>query len=779
MRITGGPREPVFFTLAAVDEGILQLTKFRSPDPVAHYFGRKALGVALHDDYGRLLDPNLGLPAEVRTGGDQLGGEGLTVVPVRSVAWFSGIIEAGRSERRTVRVPLPEFNGEMRLMLVAWSETGLGTAERKMVVRDPAPADLVMPRFLAPGDEAVITASIDNVELGAGEFAARVSATGTVSAADTQLSRRLQTGQRADIPVRVGAEGEGISTLRLTVTGPGNYRTEQSYDIQTRSPYLPETRATTVAMRPGETYTAAASLAEGYVPGSVEVTVGFSPLPLDAGALYASLDRYPYGCTEQITSRAVPLLYSEDLIAMGAPADRGDLTGRMQVAVNTILNRQSADGAFGLWREGDGYASPWLGAYTTEFILRAREAGYAVPQEALTRAYGALRNIAAGEAWRAYGYYTEVYEGAGANDTQQRLMQRSAAYAAYVLARGGQGDIARLRYLHDRELSDIRSPLARAHIGAGLALMGDRARAASAFRAAEEALGYNNTGDYYQTPLRDLAAVTALAAEAGLTDTVERLADRLSRQTPEPAELSTQEKAYLLVALHSLGGGEAGANVTAEGLGRLPAGQRQFIVSGEALERGASFRLGGDTPLFRTVMVTGAPVAPPPAASNRLSIAKTFYSLTGRPVQPDQINQGDRFVIALTVTPGERRVNPVVIADLLPAGFEIESVLRPADAQVEEYDWRTGESVMRQGPFAFLGVLARPQTAQAQDDRFVAAIDVTSEPVTLAYAVRAVTPGSFAIPGAVAEDMYRPEVFARSAPGRVTIQASRGAAGGQ
>ncbi|MDP3460650.1 MAG: hypothetical protein Q8S09_15375 [Hyphomonas sp.] len=143
------------------------------------------------------------------------------------------------------------------------------------------------------------------------------------------------------------------------------------------------------------------------------------------------------------------------------------------------------------------------------------------------------------------------------------------------------------------------------------------------------------------------------------------------------------------------------------------------------------------------------------------------------------MRQGDRFVVGLTITPDERRLNPVIVADLLAAGFEIETVLRPADARMIEYDWTTGVDRVRAGAFAFLGEIAQAQSSQAQDDRYVAAINVYDKPVTLAYVVRAVTPGSFAMPGVVAEDMYRPEVFGRSAPGRVTILAAQGAAGGK
>ena len=765
----GGPREPVFLTLAAVDEGILQLTKFKSPDPVAYYYGQKALGIEQYDDYGRLLDPNMGLPAEVRTGGDQLGGEGLTVVPTKSVALFSGLVEVGRSGKAKVRFTLPDFNGELRLMAVAWSKTGLGEAEGKMTVRDAAPSDLILPRFMAPGDEAFLTASIDNIELPAGEFTAEISAAGPIEVAESRLTRTLQTGQRSDAPVRVEAENEGISQVRMAVTGPKNFAVQHIYDIQTRSPYLPETRSTSILMQPGQQYSVDPKLLAGYVPGSVDVTVGFSSIPVDPATLYASLDRYPYGCTEQTVSRAMPLLYSEQLVAMGARGARDNARDRVQTAVNTILNRQGSEGAFGLWREGDGYASPWLGAYSTDFIYRAKAAGYSVPDEALDRAYGALRAVSTGDQWRVYGYDTDVYEGQYSNDTAEQMMFRSSAYALYVLAKAGEADISRLRYLHDRELPNIDSPLARAHIGAGLAYMGDRARANSAFESAEKALGYKNSGDYYQTPLRDLAGVMALASEADMAPLVARLAERLGKDVPDADELTTQEKAFILLAVNDFNNGEHAFRLIVEGLGRGNDNDRQYLISEAQVASGVNFKLEGKAPMFRTVLVTGAPEKAPPAASSKLRTDKTFFTMTGGKVDLSRVNQGDQLVVRVSVTPLERRLNPVIIADLLPAGFEIETVLRPADGR------RKGES---SGAFAFVGEIGDAQSQQAQDDRFVAAVDIYGEPVTLAYVVRAVTPGAFAMPGVVAEDMYRPAVYARSSAGRVTIVGAPGSTAG-
>ncbi|MEO0883670.1 MAG: alpha-2-macroglobulin [Pseudomonadota bacterium] len=769
--IEGGPREPVFLTLAAVDEGILRLTKFSSPDAASHFFGKKALGVALHDDYGRLLDPNLGLPADIRTGGDQLGGEGLSVVPTKSVALFSGLVPVGRSGRARVELDIPDFNGELRLMAVAWSASGVGSASRAMTVRDEVPAELILPRFLAPGDKAIATATVDNVEGETGMYSASLTSGGLISIGTDKAEFDLPLGQRADQRMNIEATRTGVSDLTLTVDGPGDFSVSRSYPIETRSAFLPVTRVSRELMQPGETWVTSSTVFDGLMDGSTAMTVSFSSLPVDAAALYASLARYPYGCTEQTVSRAMPLLYSEQLVALGTgERNEGGARTLVQEAVSRILNRQSADGAFGLWREGDRYASPWLGAYTADFLYRAKQAGYAVPDEAMDRAYQSLLNVAQGDAWRIYGYDTNRWESQWHNDTQARLMQRASAYALYVLAKAGKADISRLRYLNDRGIETVDSPLARAHIAAALALMGDRARAVSAFERAEEAIGYENSGDYYQTPQRDIAGMLALAAEAGLPDAMTGLASRIAEDTPDPERLTTQEKAFLLLAVNELVGDEGGVQVSVDGLGRGNNNDERYLLSAPQVAEGIEFTLGGDKPIYRTVMASGTPSEAPPAVSNSLSVRKRYFTPQGTPQSLTSLDQGDQIVTVITITPRERRTNPLIVADLLPAGFEIETVLRTADGDLANGD---------DGAFAWIGRIDQPSTAEARDDRYVAAIDVRDESVTLAYLSRAVTAGEFTAPGVTVEDMYRPDVNARSPAGRATIAPAAIGAGGR
>src|SRR5262249_54280981 len=156
--------QPVRVVIAAVDEGILNLTKYETPDPVAYFFGRRALGVDLRDDYGRLLNPNLGAPAIAREGGDSIGGEGLTVVPTKTVSLYSDVVTLDATGHANIPVTVPDFNGTLRLMAVAWTDTALGGASQDVIVRDPVVAELILPRFIAPGDQAMATLNVDNVE---------------------------------------------------------------------------------------------------------------------------------------------------------------------------------------------------------------------------------------------------------------------------------------------------------------------------------------------------------------------------------------------------------------------------------------------------------------------------------------------------------------------------------------------------------------------------------------------------------------------------------------
>ena len=743
-------------TLAAVDEGVLQLTKFKTPDPVQYYFGKRALTLEYRDDYGRMLDPNLGAPANVNFGGDEIGGEGLTVTPIKTVALWSGVVETGLDGKATIKLPAAEFNGELRLMAVAWTDTAVGSASKPMPVREPVIADLALPRFLAPGDKAFATLELHNIEGKVGAYVAELTSEGGILA-PFRKAFQLVLGQRIAerIPFNAPAKA-GVGKIGFKVSGPG-FATAKDYPIQTRLGWSAITRTTIALQKAGETFTPQPGLLAGLAAGDASLQVSYSPFRgFDPAPIASSLSRYPYGCTEQTVSAAYPLLYATEV--GGDPKVKRSSAALAQ-AVGRLLDRQTLDGAFGLWRVGDGEADAWLGAYATDFLLEARDMGAPVPQEAIDRALSAMRQISRPEGWASVSYrleYPEWWAGSpeASKKATEAMRRRASAYALYVLAKGGKGDLARLRWWHDVQMKSETAPLPKAQVAAGLALMGDHARARSAFRQAIKSLGYRDDTDWYQSPLRDIAAVVALAYESGDADLARGLQGRLENAVKDPDALNTQEQARLLQAAHQMLKAAGPIKVTATGAIPLSAagGGPRWAV-GKLSD--ARFVNGGRD-LWRTVTVTGAPIAAPPAMANGLVLSKRLVSFTGGAVNLGDLRQGDRVIVVVSGRSSQARSMALVVDDPLPAGFEIETVLGPDDAQ--------------NGPFRFLGQLSSADVQESRDDRYVAAMDLAGHSnFSFAYVARAVTPGEFLLPGAQAKDMYRPALNARTAAGRMTI----------
>ncbi|MEL6379743.1 MAG: alpha-2-macroglobulin [Pseudomonadota bacterium] len=755
--VTGAAQgEQVMMTIAAVDEGILRLTKFKSPDLVGHYFGKKALGLTLYDDYGRILNANLG--AAARFGGDQIGGEGLTVVPTKSVALFSGLVTVDGNGQTTVPIKVPDFNGELRLMAVAWSSDKLGNSAMPLTVRDRVPAEISLSRFLAPGDSATATLLLDNVDGAAGDYQVSVDGSGPVNLDQTQTFT-LAKGEKKVATYPFTAGSEGIGFVALNVTGPDGFDVTRTYPIQVRSPWFPVTQTRTITQQPGESFVLTQALVDTYVPGSAALSLSYSRLrAIEPGPLLDALYRYPYGCTEQLVSSSFPLLFVDRLGGeVGRGPDRA-VRPRVQAAINKLLDRQGRDGAIGLWRVGDRYGNAWLGPYVTDFLFRARTAGYAVPDTAMDLSYQAVANIAKINEYGRVGYVFRV-NAPDKSDTNERLRLRSAAYAHYVLARAGRGDLSDLRYLHDRLLEKVKNPLAMAHVGAALAQYGDKARADHAFRKALDAAGYANSWNYYQTPLRDAAAVVALIAEAGFDHLMEPATDQLTARMKDPKAMHTQEKAFVLMAANALIGDAPAPRLAVDGkaltgLAAVPV----FTPDATDIDAGQTFENQSDQPLYLSITRTGTPKTAPAAAANGVRLAKRVLTRQGQRVDLASVAQNDRFVIELSGAALDKRTHPFIVADLLPAGFEIETIIRPND---RAYPWLKDVSFAR--------------IAEARDDRFVAAVNVNNgQRFKLAYLVRAVTPGQYTMPGGVIEDMYRPGVFARTTPTRLTIAAADG-----
>ena len=751
--LTGDPKTTkAWVSLAAVDEGILALTDFDSPDAPAAFFSKKAFALDIHDDYSRMLNP-YAANGKTRSGGDSIGGAGLSVVPTKTVALFEGTVDI-RNGKATVSLDLPDFNGELRIMATAWTKTAIGSASQPIKVRDAVPANLALPRFLAPGDQAVATLALDNIDGAAGTYRAAVTAEGLLKATESVFD--LSPGTRDQTGLQIKASEIGIYELATKISGPQNYAINSTYPIEVRSPYRPVTRRQIKTLEPGESYTLSSSLLDGYSRIGADINLSVSRLPgLSVAPYLASLNRYPYGCTEQTVSKAMPLLY---VAALGGLRDTSelDLRKRIHAAIEKVGSRQSLTGEFGLWREGDGNLSPWLQLYVAEFLVEADRKGFDVPEQSLMSAVNTARMLSRME---DYSSLNLNFPNTSSRKAAELQRAERAAYAHYVLALADQPEASGIRYLDKAFGDQLSDPLSLSYLGAALARIGDDARAAVNYERAYARIGDEREYNYYSSPERNTAALLAIGGET-LTDQMkEKILITLSGLEADGA--STQEKSYIVRAMANLGTSRDKVTTSASGL-TLTNNAANFL--GSDITNSMSVKNTSETRSYLTLDMTATPTSAPETLSSGFSITKSLYSMSGEKLSAETIKKGQRAIIYVEAKAKFTANQMVVLADLLPAGFEIETVL-------------THEDSTQEGPYAFLPDLSEFDMQEARDDRFIASDrrtrwDRDDNNFRAAYVVRAVTTGTFAFPGAVIEDMYRPQRIATTEHGTLQITPS-------
>lgn len=750
VKVTGLAKgEEAYVTLAAVDEAVLKLTDFASPSPADYFYGKEKLGVELRDLYGRLIDPHANAIGVLRSGGDQFAKRAVAGLPDKSnrvVALFSGIVKLDGDGAATIRFDMPDFQGQVRLMVVAFAAHKVGAASGQMTVRDPVVTMVALPRFLAPGDNARLGVTINNLEGPAGDYALKMTATGAGSfAAPVERTIHLGAGANFSDGFTLAASTIGNVAIHLDLTGPDGLRIARDFTIGVRPAQSYQLRRFVGELPPGQSVTLDDAAADEFLPGTAAAVLSVSPRPQwDVPALLQTLDRYPYGCLEQTTSRALPLLYVDEIAKLWQTDPGFNPAQQIDAAIGHIAELQRSDGSFGVWNDTDDTV-PWLDAYAADFLMRAKEHGNTVPDFALNGVIGWLRD-----------YVRQEH-----NDDKDLP---ALAYAHYVLARAKADDLGALRYFNDTQLSRLPTPLAKAQLGAALAAYGDATRAAAAYAAAlapppkrAAALRYVD----YGSDLRDMAGALAFAAadpasQPRLTAVIDRIAELFAHAD----RTSTQDQAWLLLAA------EAAAKLTGNSMtiqtgGAAPETRSTAEYFRRALGAGApalSVANRGTAPLWRSVSITGVVKADLPAESHGYAVSRQVFAADGTPADLSKARQTDLFVVVLKGTRKDAAVAArALVIDLLPAGFEIQNAAAP-----------TGDAA---GAYSWLKDISDTAYAEARDDRYVAALDLpggTSQ-FTLAYVVRAVTPGTFKYPALEVEDMYDPETYGRTAIGALTV----------
>lgn len=766
--------EQAYATVSAVDVGILNITRFPVPDANKHFFAQRRLGVDAYDLYGRVIesfDLEGGI-ARMRFGGDMA----LAALPqarrptsrVQTVDLFAGPVKLDAKGNASIELPVPDFNGTLRVSALVFSADRYGNRDVETVVRAPIVAEASLPRILAPGDRSTVTLDLTNFTGKAGDFKVRVDGIGPVTVGDNVRDAKIAVEGKATLSFPLTAK-EGYSTANVRVRVEGNgFEVDRRYDLPVRPAWSSVLRTRTQVLDQLAAVSLDAGFADGLMPGSVTARMTVSALPPIpfASALHNALN-YPYGCAEQTTSKGYAALELDAATAkmLGTTGlDAEKRLARMEGAFGRLTSMQVSSGHFSMWGD-DSYVSPNLTPYIVEFLLDAREGGFRIPEAVLQKALKRLNEDLLAGGNEFYG-----------RDHREHLKFAYRAHAGYMLARVNRAPLGTLRALYDNERKHTLTGLPLVHLGLALALQGDKTRGEKAIAEgfAFKAERHGWLGDY-SSPLRDIALMIALTHERGhAKPEYDKRAVDLGRELDARRDggrlyLSTQEQIALVrlgkaltVDQDSRVSGNWRIGDTEEAAGAAKLVGRVFDY--DTLARGVRFEPQGKPPLYASLEVAGVPRKAPAANAEVIKIERKLYGVDGKPWKPGPLKEGEALIVALNITT-DRRMDDALLTDLLPAGLEIEN-FNLGDAK----QWA---DVVIDG----IEITDRAQAADVvheeyRDDRYVAALKLRAgRTARVFYLVRAVTPGTYTVPPSLVEDMYRPQLrgVGTSVPATITV----------
>lgn len=748
---TSSPNSQGRVVLAAVDRGVLNISDYQPLDPFEIFFGRKRFAQDLFDNYGQVIPPQDGKLARLNYGGDRapLKKGGALESRVEIAALWSGEVSFDESGKAVIPLDLPNFNGELALMALAWNEQQVGEAERAVKVVAPLVAEIGWPRFGARGDETRALVQLRNMS-GEDQTLSLVWTLNGGLKAHGELPGTLflKNGEEQWLTLPLTVIGaSGVASLQLAASGK-DFAISRDWTLPLRSPWPAETRQRYQMLAPGQEMAFAPAELAGLDPANLQGLLSLSGTPpWDPATQWQALADYPYACLEQTLSRAWPYLLTtaDERTAWSKPAagKKAANEADVQRALLQRLQRlQLPSGGFGLW-DGRSDEEQWLTAYAADYLLARKEAGDIVPEAMLNQALNRLQS-----------YLTDSQYGERWSSAPEHSRLAYQAYSAYVLARVGKAPLATLRLIWEQQADHARSGLPLLHLSLALSAMGDEQNAAKALsRALATERGDDYLGDY-GSPLRDQALELSLLRQHKLAmDRWPALSVKVADTLAHRQWLSTQERLALLRLARFDPAVDWQAKVTSSlGSGSLSGSAPLQQGTPEALAV-STVTNEGKSSLYVQRTLVGYPEKAPTRLSQGISVTRSWFNSDGQRFDPTKVKVGDLVVVRLNVS-SESAVPDALLVEMVPAGFELENPALGNSIKLEELSIE-GKPAWQSEWNDYL------KHQEFRDDRYTAALDLSEgSNQQLVYLMRAVTPGRYQVPPTQVEDMYRPELRA-------------------
>lgn len=730
-----GKGERAEVTLMLVDETILGMTGYTTPDPWKSYAGKRELGVEIYDLYSLLITPDYGTRPLLTAGGgandmEMKSTAGLSPVQAKrfKMLSMSEKVLTDKTGHAELTITVPEFSGKARLMAIAVTKEKSGSSEKAVEIGRETTIEPSLPRAMTTGDEITAPCLLYN-KGEADTITLTVKAEGAVIyTGEKKTVVTLGKGETVKIPLTYTAGKPGTGKVTYTAKGKQNTLTSEiEIAVNPSAPKITETE--THFTEPGKTTKAAVK--GKWFEGSYKGTLSVSAMPeINLARLAHYLNTYPYGCTEQTISAAWTRIAVPELIAGKkgtTPAERASIKEDITKTLQKLAARQNYDGGFVKW-QGESWSQQFETIYALHFMAEAEKEGIQIPEETYTSAKTYVRRI-----------LSSAPSDSESEREYKELLTRKA-YACYVLALAGDEQLSWMEHL--REKAKQLEPEGRLYLASAYAVTGGR-------KDAKALTGYTPSGitkatdSNYGSDLKNEALLMlALANIDPAGKEAAAQAAILTNKAEKAQYLNTQESAMTLLALSKYftaqpEAGEPSGEIVINGkkAGEINSDNKTVII--EIKENDTIEIINkGKAKLFSATVNQGIPADQREikTASNGIAIEAQLTGRKGQKVTEPE--QGDYVIAEIAIAPTAGALNDVVAVIPLPGGFETEN---PCYTDKNEE-------------------LPEGVRVEKRDDRTILFIDRLEKPLKWKLGVRAVTHGSFVVPAVTAECMYRPDV---------------------
>ena len=749
--------KPMTYTLAIVDDGLLDLTNFKTPDPWNEFYSREALGIRTWDMYDNVLGASAGAYSSLfSVGGDA------TLKPAdakanrfKPVVKFIGpfYLEKGRQQTHTLKLPM--YVGSVRAMVVAGQDGAYGNAEKTAFVRTPLMLLSTLPRVLSIQEEITVPVNVFAMEKQVKNVTVSLQASGGGVQIEGSHQQSLTFNRPGDqlvfFTLKTGNK-TGKATIKLTASG-GGQQTKETIEIEVRNPNPIVTLRSSEWIETGQNKELSYQLGSLSANNLIKLEVSRIP-SVDISRRFDFLYNYQHHCTEQLTSKALPLLFIAQFKTIDT-REAEKIKANVQEAIRQIYARQLPNGGFVYW-PGNAVADEWISSYTGMFLTLAQEKGYAVHANVLNKWKRFQR--AAAQNWRMPQE---------ANNWQQWQSELQQAFRLYTLALAGAPEYGAMNRMKEQPGLSIQ---AKWRLAAAYALTGKMKPAEElVYNAETTVIPYSSMNQIYGSSDRDEAMILETLLLMNRERDALQQAKVVSKNLSQENWFSTQSTAFALMAMGRLAeklSGSLDFTWTWNGKQQPAVKSAKAVFEKEistspksgtvAVKNQGKGALSVDL-ITRTQLLNDTL----PAISDNLRMDIRYASMDGKPMSVNDIRQGTDFtaIASISNTSGTTDYTNLALTHIIPSGWEVynERMTVP-EAEPQE---TTDSSGNVSGKYTYQDI---------RDDRVLTYFNLRrGETKIFTIRLQATYAGNFILPAVQCEAMYDVNVQARSKAGRTTV----------